>query len=170
MIDGGEDPMYIIRRLVRFASEDIGLADPYALTLTLNARDAFHFLGPPEGLLAIAEAVVYMACAPKSNAAYMAFKKAQDDAVSGGSLPVPLGLRNAPTSLMKAAGYGAGYQYAHDHPDGLTSQEYFPDELAGREYYHPAKVGREQRLAEYIESYRKRRRELLKRPDEDGGK
>jgi len=160
MLDGGEDPMYIIRRLVRFASEDIGLADPYALTLTLNARDAFHFLGSPEGELAIAQAVVYMACAPKSNAAYIAFKAAQTDAAEKGSLPVPLGLRNAPTTLMKEIGYGDGYKYAHDYENGITDQEYFPPELIGAEYYHPSGVGREQRLREYLERYKEYRRKL----------
>jgi len=160
MLDGGEDPMYIIRRLVRFASEDIGLADPYALTLTLNARDAYHFLGSPEGELAIAQAVIYMACAPKSNAAYLAFKAAQADAAEKGSLPVPLGLRNAPTSLMKEIGYGDGYRYAHDYEDAITDQEYFPPELAGAEYYRPTSAGREQRLHEYLDRYKEYRKKL----------
>jgi putative ATPase len=155
MLVSGEDPMYVIRRLVRFASEDIGLADPYALTLTLNARDAFHFLGSPEGELAIAQAVIYMACAPKSNAAYTAFKKAQADATEKGSLPVPLCIRNAPTGLMKALDYGKGYQYAHDFEDGLTNQEYFPDAMAGTAYYRPAGVGREKTIAEYLDKYRR---------------
>ncbi len=154
MLDSGEDPLYIVRRLVRFASEDIGLADPYALTLTLNARDAYHFLGSPEGELAIATAVIYMACAPKSNASYIAFSKAQKDVQTHGSLPVPLHIRNAPTKLMKELGYGDGYQYAHDYENALTSQEYFPDELAGRQYYHPKETGREARLAEYLKKYR----------------
>ncbi|MCK4462052.1 MAG: replication-associated recombination protein A, partial [candidate division Zixibacteria bacterium] len=160
MLDGGEDPMYIIRRLVRFASEDIGLADPYALTLTLNARDAYHFLGSPEGELAIAQAVIYMACAPKSNSVYTAFKAAQVDAAEKGSLPVPLDLRNAPTSLMKDIGYGNGYQYAHNYDDGITDQEYFPSELVGAEYYHPTPTGREQRLSEYLKRYKEYRKKL----------
>ena len=160
MLDGGEDPMYIIRRLVRFATEDVGLADPYALTLTLNARDAYHFLGSPEGELAIAQAVIYMACAPKSNSVYTAFKAAQVDAAEKGSLPVPLDLRNAPTSLMKDIGYGNGYQYAHNYDDGITDQEYFPSELAGAEYYHPTSAGREQRLSEYLERYKEYRKKL----------
>ena len=160
MIEAGEEPMYIIRRLVRFATEDIGLADPYALTLTLNARDAFHFLGPPEGELAIAQAVIYMACAPKSNSVYTAFKAARVDAAEKGSLPVPLGLRNAPTSLMKEIGYGQGYQYAHEYKDGVTGQEYFPEELAGTSYYKPSAVGREQRLADYLEQYKQFRRQF----------
>jgi len=162
MLDGGEDPMYIIRRLVRFASEDIGLADPYALTLTLNARDAYHFLGSPEGELAIAQAVIYMACAPKSNASYTAFTGAQTDAAEMGSLPVPLGLRNAPTSLMKALDYGKDYRYAHDFPDAITDQEYLPQELKGREYYQPNDVGRESRIREYLRKYKEYRQKLIK--------
>lgn len=157
MLDGGEEPLYIVRRLIRFATEDIGLADPYALTLTMAARDAYHFLGSPEGELAIAEAVVYMACAPKSNSIYTAFGKAQSDAAEKGSLPVPLGLRNAPTSLMKELGYGKNYQYAHDYDDGITSQEYFPDELIGRTYYHPTGSGREKKIADYLEWYKNER-------------
>ncbi len=157
MLDGGEEPMYIIRRLIRFASEDIGLADPYALTLTLAVRDSYHFLGSPEGELAIAQAVVYMATAPKSNAIYTAFKKAQIDATEKGSLPVPHGLRNAPTSLMKELGYGKNYQYAHDHKDGITSQEYFPDALAGKSYYKPTQNGREKRIAEYMNWFKEQR-------------
>lgn len=164
MLAGGEDPMYIIRRLVRFASEDVGLADPYALTLTLNARDSFHFLGSPEGELAIAQAVIYMACAPKSNAAYTAFKQAQSDATEKGSLPVPLWIRNAPTGLMKALDYGKGYKYAHDFEQGLTDQEYFPDAMTGTHYYHPTGAGREKNLAEYLEKYRKFRAESAGQP------
>ncbi|MFH1686991.1 MAG: replication-associated recombination protein A, partial [bacterium] len=160
MLDGGEDPMYILRRLVRFATEDIGLADPYALTLTLNARDTYHFLGSPEGELAIAEAVIYMACAPKSNSVYTAFKQAQDDAQTRGSLPVPLWLRNAPTDLMKTLGYGDGYQYAHDYEGAMTDQEYMPRELRQRRYYQPTGVGREQRLKDYLDKYREYRSRL----------
>lgn len=163
MLDGGEDPMYIIRRLIRFASEDIGLADPYALTLTINARDAYHFLGSPEGELAIAEAVVYMACAPKSNSIYTAFGRAMADAREKGSLPVPLGLRNAPTRLMKNIGYGNNYQYAHEFEDGVTSQEYFPDELIDRSYLHPKETGREKKIADYLAWYKKRRSEERKK-------
>lgn len=163
MLDGGEEPKYIIRRLVRFASEDIGLADPYALTLTLAVRDAYHFLGSPEGELAIAQAVVYMATAPKSNAVYTAFKKAQLDASEKGSLPVPHGLRNAPTSLMKDLGYGKNYQYAHDHKDGITDQEYFPDELVGRSYYNPTEKGREKTISDYLKWYKEQRNNLKNR-------
>lgn len=161
MLDGGEEPMYIIRRLVRFASEDIGLADPYALTLTLNARDSYHFLGSPEGELAIAQAVLYMACAPKSNSAYIAFKKAQDDARNLGSLPVPLDLRNAPTRLMSDLGYGKDYKYAHDFEHGLTDQQYFPDDLINRKYYQPKEIGREKKLKDYLDWYRECRKKLI---------
>ena len=158
MLDGGEDPLYIIRRLIRFASEDIGLAEPYALTLTLAARDAYHFLGSPEGELAIAQAVVYMACAPKSNAVYTAFKQAKKDSEEQGSLPVPLDLRNAPTKLMKELGYGKDYQYAHDFEGGITGQEYFPDRLKDRTYYHPTTSGREKKIADYLAWYKEERK------------
>ncbi len=161
MLDGGEDPMYIIRRMVRFATEDVGLADPYALTLTLNARDTFHFLGSPEGELAIAEAVVYMACAPKSNAIYTAFQKAQKDAREQGSLPVPLDIRNAVTGLMKAIGYGKDYKYAHDFENAVTDQQYFPDDLKGTEYFQPKDVGREKKMKEYLDWYREARARLM---------
>ncbi len=160
MLHGGEDPMYIIRRMVRFASEDIGLADPYALTLTLNARDAYHFLGSPEGELAIAQAVVYMACAPKSNSVYTAFEQAKDDAQEKGSLPVPFYIRNAPTKLMKALGYGKDYKYAHEFEDAITGQQYFPDELKDREYFQPKEVGKEIKFAEYLKKYKEYRKKL----------
>jgi len=161
MLDGGEDPLYIVRRLVRFASEDIGLADSYALTLTMNARDAYHFLGSPEGELAIAQAVVYMACAPKSNSIYLAFGQAMKDAGQEGSLPVPLWIRNAPTRLMKDLGYGKDYKYAHEYEDALTDQEYFPEGLEGREYYRPKGVGKEARMAEYMQKYREYRKKVM---------
>jgi putative ATPase len=163
MLHGGEDPMYIIRRMVRFASEDIGLADSYALTLTLNARDAYHFLGSPEGELAIAQAVVYMACAPKSNSIYTAFEQAKDDAKEKGSLPVPFYIRNAPTSLMKAIGYGKDYKYAHEFPDAITDQQYFPDELKNREYFFPKEVGKEIKFAEYLKRYKEFRKKLMEK-------
>ncbi len=161
MLDGGEHPLYIVRRLVRFASEDIGLADPYALTLAISARDAYHFLGSPEGELAIAQLVIYLACAPKSNATYTAFGKAQEDGQKKGSLPVPLHIRNAPTSLMKTLDYGKGYKYPHEFEDALTDQQYFPDELAGTEYYHPKEAGREAKLAEYLKKYKEYRKKLI---------
>ncbi|MEW6411963.1 MAG: replication-associated recombination protein A [Candidatus Zixiibacteriota bacterium] len=164
MLDAGEDPLYIVRRLVRFASEDIGMADPYALTVTMNARDAYHFLGSPEGELAIAQAVIYLACAPKSNSAYVAFGRAMSDAREKGSLPVPLHLRNAPTSLMKALGYGKDYQYAHDFDDAVTDQVNLPDEIEGAEYYLPRESGREKKAKEYLEWFKKRRDELRRKP------
>ncbi|MCH7878675.1 MAG: recombination factor protein RarA, partial [candidate division Zixibacteria bacterium] len=160
MIDGGEAPLYILRRLIRFASEDIGLADPNALLLALAARDSYHMLGTPEGELAIAQLVIYLACAPKSNSAYLAWQKAQKMAADSGSLPTPLDIRNAPTKLMKNLGYGREYQYAHDHPDALTDQEYFPKELAGTELYFPSEVGREKKLADYLKWYRDAREKL----------
>lgn len=166
MLDSGEEPMYIIRRLVRFASEDIGLADPYALTLTLNAKESYHFLGSPEGELAIAQAVIYMACAPKSNSSYLAFGRAKADAAEKGSLPVPLWIRNAPTRLMKDLGYGKDYKYAHDYDQGLTDQEYFPEELAGTEYYQPTDKGRELRMSEYLQKYRAYRKSVRSESDE----
>ncbi len=158
MLASGEDPLYVVRRLVRFASEDVGLADPFALTLALSARDAYQFLGSPEGELAIAELVIYLACAPKSNSVYTAFDRAVQDAKEKGSLPVPLHIRNAPTALMKALGYGKGYRYAHDYEDALTDQEHLPDELVGTQYYHPKEAGRESKLAEYLKKYREFRK------------
>ncbi len=154
MLEGGEDRLYIARRLIRMSIEDVGLADTNALTVTLGARDTYHFLGTPEGEQALAQAVIYLACAPKSNAAYMAFQKATRDVQEKGSLPVPLHIRNAPTSLMKALGYGKDYKYAHDFEDALTDLECFPDELAGTEYYHPTDRGREQKIGEYLKKFR----------------
>ncbi len=166
MLDSGEDPLYVVRRLIRFATEDIGLADPYALTLSLNARDTYHFLGSPEGELAIAMSVVYMACAPKSNSIYLAFGAARKDVSEHGSLPTPLHIRNAPTRLMKELGYGRDYKYAHDFEDALTDQEYFPDELSGTEYYRPNPVGREIKMAEYLEKYRRFRADARRKSHE----
>ncbi len=151
MLDGGCDPLYIARRVVRMASEDIGNADPRGLEIALNAWDVQERLGSPEGELAIAQAVVYLACAPKSNAVYTAFAAAREDVRSGGSLEVPLRLRNAPTGLMKDLGYAGGYRYAHDQPEGYAAGEnYLPDELAGRRYYHPVGRGLEQKIAEKL--------------------
>jgi putative ATPase len=160
MIQSGEDRLYIVRRLIRMAVEDIGLADPNALTVALNSRDTYHFLGTPEGEQALAQTVIYLACAPKSNAAYIAFKKATSDVEEKGSLPVPLHIRNAPTMLMKSLGYGKDYKYAHDYEDALTDQEHFPDELAGTIYYRPSKAGREIKLGEYLEKYREYRKRM----------
>ena len=151
MIDGGCDPLYIARRVARMASEDIGNADPRALELALNAWDVQERLGSPEGELAIAQAVVYMACAAKSNAVYLAWKAAQEDARQSGSLEVPVHLRNAPTRLMKELGYGHDYRYAHDEPEGYAAGEvYFPDGLRPRRYYAPVDRGLEIRLREKL--------------------
>jgi putative ATPase len=152
MLDGGCDPLYIARRVVRIASEDIGNADPRALRIALDAWEAQQRLGSPEGELAIAQAVVYLACAPKSNAVYRAFNAALEDARALGSLEVPLHLRNAPTRLLQALNYGKGYRYAHDEPEAYAAGEcYFPQELKGRRYYYPVARGLEIRIAEKLE-------------------
>jgi putative ATPase len=155
MLDGGCDPLYIARRVVRIASEDIGNADPRGLELALNAWDVQERLGSPEGELAIAQAVVYLACAPKSNAVYAAYKAARQDAAHTGSLEVPLHLRNAPTKLMRELDYGKAYRYAHDEPDAYAAGEnYFPETLGRREYYRPAQRGLEIKIAEKLERLR----------------
>lgn len=151
MLDGGEDPMYIARRTIRFASEDVGLADPQALRVALAARDAWHALGSPEGELALAEAAVYLATAPKSNRVYRAFGAAMDAARAFPAEEVPLHIRNAPTSLMKELGYGAGYRYAHDAPEGYLPQSYLPDRLAGAAFYEPGPFGFEKEIARRLE-------------------
>ncbi|MES9861945.1 MAG: replication-associated recombination protein A [Candidatus Thiodiazotropha sp. LLP2] len=156
MIDGGCDPLYVARRVVRMASEDIGNADPRALQLALNGWDVQQRLGSPEGELAIAQAVAYMACAPKSNAVYMAWKAALADAKSSGSLEVPLALRNAPTKLMKTLDFGKAYRYAHDEPNAYAAGEnYMPDTLEGRRYYYPVDRGMEIKISEKLEFLRK---------------
>jgi putative ATPase len=151
MIDGGEDPLYITRRLVRMASEDIGLADPDALRIALAARDAYHFLGSPEGELAIAEAVLYLATAPKSNRTYEAWSSALAKARETPGAPVPLHIRNAPTDLMKDLGYGEGYRYDPHEAEGIADQEYLPEALRGTVFYRPGPYGREKRIAERME-------------------
>jgi putative ATPase len=159
MLEGGCDPLYIARRAVRMASEDIGNADPRALTLTLEACAVYERLGSPEGELAIAQAIVFMACAAKSNAVYSAFNAAKADAASLGSLEVPLHLRNAPTRLMKEIGYGKGYRYAHDEPDAYAAGErYFPDGMPERRYYVPAPRGLEIKIGEALAARRARDR------------
>lgn len=151
MLDGGCDPLYIARRVVRMASEDIGNADPRALRLTLDAWDVQERLGSPEGELAIAQAVVYMACAPKSNAVYMAYNTARRSAAQHGTTEVPIHLRNAPTKLMKELGYGKKYRYAHDEPEAYAAGEnYFPDEMQAERYYHPVPRGLESKIAEKL--------------------
>ncbi len=158
MLDGGEDPLYIARRLVRFASEDVGLADPNALRVVLSARDAVHFIGLPEGELALAEAAVYLALTPKSNAIYTAWSRVRKDIQRHPALPVPLHIRNAPTRLMKSAGYGRGYQYAHDLEEGVADMDCLPENLAGRRYYRPTSEGMEQRFRDRWEEIRRRKR------------
>ena len=155
MLDGGCDPLYIARRLVRIASEDIGNADPRALRLALDAWDAQERLGSPEGELALAQAAVYLACAPKSNAVYRAFQAAQRDAAASGSLEVPVHLRNAPTRLMRELGYGRRYRYAHDEPEAYAAGEhYFPDGMASRRYYRPVGRGLEIKIAAKLDHLR----------------
>lgn len=155
MLDGGCDPLYIARRVVRMASEDIGNADPRALTLCLNAWDVQERLGSPEGELAVAQAIVYLACAPKSNAVYMAFKAAMRDAAEQGSQEVPLHLRNAPTKLMKQLGYGDEYRYAHDEPDAYAAgEDYFPESLEPRQYYDPVPRGLELKIRDKLQHLR----------------
>ncbi len=155
MLDGGCDPLYIARRVIRMASEDIGNADPRGLDLALAACETFERLGSPEGELAIAQAVVYLACAPKSNAVYTAFGVATKDAQTHGTLEVPLHLRNAPTRLMQSLGYGKDYRYAHDEPEAFAAGEnYFPEALRGREYYHPVERGLEIKIKEKLDRLR----------------
>ena len=157
MLDGGCDPHYLARRITRMASEDIGLADPRALQLALDAWQTYERMGSPEGELALAEAVVYLAVAAKSNAVYSAWGEARKDVEAYGSLAVPLRLRNAPTRLMKELGYGSGYRYAHDEPEAYAAGErYFPDDMPDRRYYHPAPRGLEQRIGEALERLRTR--------------
>jgi len=146
MLESGEDPLYLARRMVRMASEDIGLAEPGALAVTLAAKEAFDFLGQPEGNLALAQAAVYLSLAPKSNALYTAFGAVREDVQKTEADPVPLHLRNAPTGLMKNLGYGKGYQYAHDYEEKATAMQCLPDNLAGSSWYHPTEQGFEARL------------------------
>ena len=141
MVESGEDPLYIARRLIRFASEDIGIADPQALSVAVAAKDAVHFIGMPEGNTALAQAVVYLATAPKSNAVYRAYKDAAEDATKDVAEPVPLHLRNAPTPLMRELEYGKGYRYAHDEPEGVADMQCLPPSLEGRRYYTPTDRG-----------------------------
>jgi len=163
MLAGGEDPLYIARRLVRIASEDIGLADPRALEVTVAAKDAYHFLGTPEGELALAQAVVYLATAPKSNRVYAAFGRATDAAQQHPAAPVPLHIRNAPTKLMEELGYGAGYKYAHAYPDAFVPQDYLPEALRGQHWYEPSDMGYEKTVRERMERW-----EQLKQKASDG--
>jgi putative ATPase len=155
MLEAGEDPLYVARRMVRFASEDIGLADPQALAVAVAAKDAVHFIGMPEGNTALAQAAIYLAAAPKSNAVLRAYSDAAAAAERQVAEPVPLHLRNAPTPLMKGLGYGKDYQYAHDAPDATTDMECLPPSQAGRKFYEPTERGYEGEIRERI---KKRRR------------
>jgi putative ATPase len=159
MVDGGEDVLYIARRVVRMAIEDIGLADPRALSIALAAKDAYHFLGSPEGELAVVEALIYLASAPKSNRAYTAWSAALEAARESPAAPVPLHIRNAPTALMKGLGYGRGYRYDHDEGGHAAGQEYLPDELRGTRWYFPSDAGYEKTLAERLEWWANRRKQ-----------
>ena len=157
MLDGGCDPLYVARRVTRMAVEDVGLADPRAFTLTLDAWAAYERMGSPEGELAIATAVVYLACAPKSNAVYVAMGEAQADVAAFGTLEVPLQLRNAPTRLMKNLGYGRDYRYAHDEPDAYAAGErYLPEGMPDRRYYRPVSRGLEIKISEALARLRAR--------------
>jgi putative ATPase len=160
MLAGGEDPLFLARRIIRMASEDIGMADPTALLVANAAKDAYHFLGSPEGELALAQAVIHMATAPKSNAAYVAFGKARAAAKETGSLMPPSHILNAPTRLMKDLGYGAGYAYDHDAEEGFSGQNYFPDGMARQEFYQPTDRGREAGIRERLQRFAELRRRV----------
>ncbi|ODN72020.1 Replication-associated recombination protein A [Methylobrevis pamukkalensis] len=159
MLDAGEDPLYLARRIIRMAVEDIGLADPQALVQANAARDAYQMLGSPEGELAIAQAVVYVASAPKSNALYTAYKAATRAAKESGSLLPPKHILNAPTKLMKSEGYGDGYRYDHDEPDAFSGQNYFPEKLGRQSFYRPVERGFERDLAKRMDFWARLRRE-----------
>jgi putative ATPase len=167
MLERGDEPLYVARRLVRFASEDIGLADPRALQLAMAAQQAVHFIGMPEGALALAELTVYLAMAPKSNAIYRAYGAAQEDVIATRNDPVPIHLRNAPTALMKDIGYGKGYKYAHDFDEGIIGQQNLPENLAGRRYYEPTNRGLEIEIGKRLERIREIYAETLDKEPPD---
>ena len=151
MLEGGEDPMFIARRLVILSSEDIGNADPQAIMVAVACKEAVEFVGMPEGFLPLSQATIYLATAPKSNSAYLAYKEAKRAVKEFPDAPVPLHLRNAPTELMEKLGYGKGYRYPHDYKYGVVKQEYLPEELKGRRFYHPKLIGYERKIARYLE-------------------
>ena len=159
MLEAGEDPLYVARRLIRFASEDIGIADSQALQITVAAYQACHFLGMPECSVHLTHAVVYLSTAPRSNALYKAYEKAKRDALDTLAEPVPLILRNAPTGLMKELHYGEGYQYAHDTEEKLTHMECLPDSVRGREYYEPTEEGNEAAIKRRLEEIKEWKRD-----------
>jgi putative ATPase len=146
MIEAGEDPLYIARRIIRFATEDIGMADPQALLIAMAAQQAVHFIGLPEGNLALAEAAVYMATAPKSNSLYTGYSSVQYEIRHGSNDQVPLHLRNAVTNLMKDIGYGKGYKYAHKFENHFVEQQHLPDSMKGKKFYHPGELGYEKQI------------------------
>jgi putative ATPase len=153
MLEAGEDPLYIARRLIRFASEDVGMADPQALVIAMAAQQAVHFIGMPEGNLALAEAVVYLATAPKSNSLYEAYSRVQEEIKQGSSESVPLHLRNPVTPLMKNIGYGKGYKYAHDYAGHFVQQQNLPDSLQGKHYYTPSDQGYEKQVTTRLKAW-----------------
>ena len=167
MLISGENPLYLARRMVRFAMEDIGNADPEALNIALNGMEAYRFLGSPEGDLALAQVAVYLATAPKSNAIYTAYKKVQETIKKTGSLETPMHIRNAPNRLMKEIGYGKGYQYAHNYQDAIDSQEYLPDKIRGRKFYYPVDRGYEKTIKKRLDQWRKRKNQLRMTSDVD---
>jgi putative ATPase len=158
MIEAGEDPLFIARRMIIFAAEDIGNADPQALQVAVAAKDAFHFVGLPEGKIPLAQAVTYLATAPKSNASYQAMLAAAKDVEEHGALAVPLHLRNAPTPLMEKLGYGKGYRYAHNFPDHIVEQEHMPEELRGKKYYSPSDSGHEEEIKQRMQAWTEKKR------------
>jgi len=164
MLDAGENPLFIARRVVRMAVEDIGLADPQALVVANAAKDAYDFLGSPEGELALAQCVIYLATAPKSNAVYTAYKAALGSAKAAGSLMPPKTILNAPTKLMKSEGYGADYAYDHDAPDAFSGQNYWPDALGPQTYYQPVERGFEREIRKRLDWWAKLRRERAHGP------
>jgi putative ATPase len=159
MLEAGEDPLYIARRMIRFASEDVGIADPQALQVAVAAMEAFHFIGLPEGDLALAQAAVYLATAPKSNALYAGYLRVKKDVRELENMPVPLHIRNAPTRLMEDLGYGKDYKYPHDYPDHFVEEEYLPENLKGRTYYHPTEQGFEKEIKKRLEYWRRKKNE-----------
>ncbi len=166
MLEAGEDPLYIVRRLVRFASEDIGLADPHALRIALDAKDAYNFIGLPEGKLAIAQCVIYLAAAPKSNSVYTAYDSVVHDVENTRNDPVPMHIRNAPTGLMKGLGYGKGYQYAHDVEGKVADMDCLPESLKGRKYFHGQQIGDEAEIQRRLDEAS--RKKIRKPPDDPG--
>jgi putative ATPase len=164
MIEAGEDPLYIARRLIRFASEDIGNADPQALSVAVAAKDAVHFIGMPEGNTALAQCAIYLATAPKSNAVYVAYNQAAEDALEQIADPVPLHIRNAPTRLMKDLSYGKGYKYAHDEAEGIADMDCLPPGLQGKTYYQPTDRGFEETIRQRLSAWKKAREKKKETP------